>query len=518
MKSIKKMLAIVLAMALVMAMSMTAFASGDTNQDQEGDTSAETTATYNGTITVTKTNQGQTYTLYKLFDATVVSGRTDGGNGISYTLMDGKNDLEAGTTWFELKNGNVEAKTGADVSTAAFRTWALSYGAPNATTLTGDGTAKSWTGLGAGYYFITTTTGTLISVTSITPDVTVEDKNASTEVDKSITGVTDGAGTITTDKAAALAEIGATVSYESRITIANGAINYKFTDVMSDGLTLNADSVKVYLVEKGADVATGATEATGYGTKSASNATGDNADITISFNNDWLTANSGKDIVIQYSGTVNDSAVLADAGNPNKAKIEYGNTTNPITDEDEAKVYTAKLTVTKVDDKSRPLAGAGFVLQDKTTEKYYRYSATGAAATEASGTEGEDDYVPAKAAVPAGVSWVDSIDDATEYVTTAGNNGNVIVFKGLDDGTYTLIEKTVPSGYNKADDQEVTIKAATEDGATAEANTAQTATVTNKSGSELPETGGMGTTIFYMIGTILVLGAGVVLITRRRMG
>ncbi|MBE5999802.1 MAG: isopeptide-forming domain-containing fimbrial protein [Sarcina sp.] len=491
MKNVKKIFAAILAMAMVMMMSVTAFASGETTP--EGGDSGAATPTYEGTITVEKTNKDQVYTLYKLFDASIIEGRQDGGAGISYTLMSGKTDLGTGTTWFELDNGNVTAKTGADVSTADFRTWAKGYGKPNATTLTGNGSDLQWTGLTPGYYFITTTTGSLITVTSITPDVTVQDKNVPTEVDKTITGVTENAGTITTEKDAALAEIGATVSYESRISIASGASNYKFTDVMSDGLTLDDAGVKVYLTEKGAAVASGTAEATGYGTKTAANAEGDAADITITFDNEWLKANTGKDIVIQYSGKVNDKAVVADAGNPNKAKIEYGNTDKPITDEDTATVYTAKLTVSKKDGNGAALAGAGFVLQDKTSQKYYSYTEQG------------------------GVAWVDSIDNATEYTTEVKDGKAEVVFKGLDGGTYTLIEKTVPSGYNKADDQDVTIAAATEANATSASNTEKTAEVTNKAGAELPETGGMGTTIFYMIGSVLILGAGVVMITRRRM-
>ena len=86
-------------------------------------------------------------------------------------------------------------------------------------------------------------------------------------------------------------------------------------------------------------------------------------------------------------------------------------------------------------------------------------------------------------------------------------------FTGLANGTYTLIEKTVPAGYNKAADSTFTVA---EHNYTA-ANLEQTAEVTNNSGSELPATGGIGTTIFYIIGAILVIGAGVVLVTRRRM-
>ena len=86
-------------------------------------------------------------------------------------------------------------------------------------------------------------------------------------------------------------------------------------------------------------------------------------------------------------------------------------------------------------------------------------------------------------------------------------------FTGLANGTYTLVEKTVPAGYNKAADSTFTIS----EGNYTATNLEQTSTVINEAGSVLPSTGGIGTTIFYAIGAVLVIGAGIVLVTRRRM-
>ena len=130
--------------------------------------------------------------------------------------------------------------------------------------------------------------------------------------------------------------------------------------------------------------------------------------------------------------------------------------------------------------------------------KYYKLTTT---------TTGEGDATVTTNAV----SWVDSIDQATEYTSDA--QGAVPAFTGLANGTYTLVEKTVPAGYNKAADQNFTVA---ENDYTA-TNLEQTATAINTAGSVLPSTGGIGTTIFYIIGAILVIGAGVVLVTRRRM-
>ena len=108
------------------------------------------------------------------------------------------------------------------------------------------------------------------------------------------------------------------------------------------------------------------------------------------------------------------------------------------------------------------------------------------------------------------MTWVDSINDATEYTSDA--TGAVPSFTGLANGTYTLVEKTVPAGFNKAADQDFTIA---EHNYTA-ANLEQETTVTNNAGQELPSTGGIGTTIFYVAGIVLVLGAAAIIIARRK--
>ena len=158
-----------------------------------------------------------------------------------------------------------------------------------------------------------------------------------------------------------------------------------------------------------------------------------------------------------------------------------------LTDTDTVKVYNAKFTVTKKIDTEDgdPLKGAGFVIANA-AGKYYKLTNNV-------------------------VTWVDSIDDATEYTSDA--NGAVTAFTGLADGTYTLIEKTVPEGYNKAADSTFTVKA----GDYTAKNLEQAATVPNKTGSELPATGGIGTTMFYIVGSVLVIGAVVLLVSKKRM-
>jgi len=475
----KKLVSIVLALALVL-LCMSAFAADDL------------------TVTVEDTNKGQTYTIYKIFDAVVDEGRAAGDDGISYKIPSGKESAFTGNAYFDVDTaGNVTAKsttTSAVLATPAFRTWAEGFGT-SVGTFTGDGSDKAFEDLTDGYYFITTTTGTLITVTSIAPSMTVVDKNPPTEIDKEITGVADGS--VKTDKEKAIAQVGTVVDFEVRIPIANGAINYAFKDDMSAGLTNNED-VTVYLADsKGADLPASPTAIAsgdeGYGTLSYPT-TGDN-EIVISFRNAWLSANVGKEIVIRYSATVNADAVIADASNPNTARIEWGNTENPLTNEDHVDVYSAKIIVKKVDGDNQALEGAGFILKNADNEYYINTNGIVSWGAEADATE----IFPVQ---------------ATDPDTNAKTGDAVASFDGLPNGTYTLIEKTVPAGYNKAADQSLTIKDANANNLTTELTVR--AEVTNNQGTELPSTGGIGTTIFYIVGGILLVGAAIILVSRRR--
>ena len=439
------------------------------------------------TITIENTNDGQIYKIYKLFDATVTETHVSGGEGISYQLMEGKT-LPEDNTWFQVDlAGNVTAKDGIeekDIITDQFKSWATSYGIEVAE-VDGTGNDVDVEGLKDGYYFITTTTGTLVTVTSIGPDITVKDKNPGTSIEKKIT--TAETGSVKSDGKEALAQVGSVVHYESRIPIANGALNYVFKDDMSDGLTCNQD-VEVFLVESGASVADSAAAVDPSVCGAATYPDSGNFDIILAFDNDWLKANADKDIVVRYSATVNDGAVIAGAGNPNTAVVEWGNTEAPLSDDDEAKVFTGQISVIKYDgakEDEKPLGGAGFRLKNA-DGKYYKL------------TGGK-------------VTWVEGEENGDEHVS-AEADGKMPPFIGLADGVYTLVETTVPEGFNKASDTTVTIAAHDH---TAD-NLDQVAKVENRQGAELPSTGGIGTTVFYVIGGLLILGAAVILVARRK--
>ncbi len=456
MKHLKQLLTAALAMLVALAVATPALAK-TADSGKGGKASI--------TITLPTDNAGTdeeiTYTVYKVFNATS-DGESD---AISYQIDSTNGDLTAAMTdaGFSVDTaGNVKGPESLnDAAIAAIAAYAKdSIG--NFTAKPSDKTLEI-TGLEYGYYYITTTTGSVVTVDSTNPNAKVNDKNEIPgKPDKTITGVGDGS----LDAAGknALAQVGTTVNFSVKIDVVKGATNYVLHDTMSTGLQYNNDVA--------ADPAASVKDTT----------TADGDTLTVTFDNDWLAANAGKTITVTYSAKVTSDALSVDAAN-NTASLDYGD--GHTTETDTVKVYNAKFTVTKQDGDEKPLAGAGFVVKNA-DGKYYNLK----------------DGV---------VTWVDSIDNATEYTSDA--QGAVTAFTGLADGTYTLVEKTVPAGYNKAADSTFTIDAGNYD----KSNLEQTSTVVNESGTALPSTGGIGTTIFYVVGGALVITAGVLLVTKRRM-
>lgn len=296
---------------------------------------------------------------------------------------------------------------------------------------------------------------------------------------------------------------------------------YIFHDTLSAGLTLNADSIKVYAASDKAG--TDKAEISGW-TKAV-----DGQSFTVSFT-DLKTVSGvskGKYIIVEYTATLNQNAVVGLDGNPNVVYLEYSNKPDQSgsgdtdntgnTPEDKVIVFTYELDTTKVDgqDNTKKLEGAEFKLQN---------------ADDKWAIVNNDNKV---------TDWADTEEGGSTLTSDANGLFKVI---GLDDGTYYLKETKAPTGYNLLSSKiTVVIKATTTNGqdwtdgvassaltklevtADGTAGTGDTSsgiagiTVANNKGSTLPETGGMGTTIFYVIGAILVIGAGVVLITRKRM-
>ena len=459
MKNFKKILALALTAIMVLGMSTMAFAAGT------------------GTITITVPTEEQaptvatTYEIYKVFDA-------DGnGTAISYKLVNGKTTAPDGFSVDAAGNVTYAGAEGATELTADDIAAIAEYVAdddPVATVTAAVGeTSVVAENLPNGYYYITTTTGSVVTIDSTNPDAEVIDKNVIPSVVKSAGTQYDAASL------AAIAAVGTDQSYTAVINAGKGAKNVVFKDEMTNQ-TYNGDA-KVYV--GGTEVAAGNT------TFSISGAAGDSS-FTIKFVDSYIAGlEAGTEITVKYSGKITSDALSTNPAT-NKATLTSGEGNE--SESEEVEVYNAKISIIKQDDKEVPLAGAGFVLKNS-EDKYYK-------------------LVAASNDAPAHIEWVDSIDDADEHVS--GDDGNVPAFTGLADGEYTWVEKTTPAGYKTAvADTPFSIEA----GVYTAENLEQSAIVPNTPGSELPSTGGIGTTIFYVLGSILVIGAGVLLVTKRRM-
>jgi fimbrial isopeptide formation D2 family protein/LPXTG-motif cell wall-anchored protein len=480
MKTMKKVLALALAAIMVMALAGTALAgstatTGSITVTPPANTTDEATNTYTLYRVFNAESSGDTYSYHLAGDHTTAPAGfilDDAGNvyfaDTSSEGTEGAFAVMVGGTLTYIKNKTELSAT--DIANIA--AYVTNADIVDTKEVTGTNPAV-FSGLSYGYYYVKSTVGSLVVIDSIQPDVEITDKNTVPELDKKAKQAADPTY-MELDEAGqkAIAQVGTVVPFEATIKVGKGAINYKFHDKMTAGLTYNNDV---------AVSASPAVTITDWYTVLTTPDSGDT--ITITFK-DGIPENTV--ITITYSATITSDALSTDPAT-NTATIDYGNSDGHNTTPPEVvEVYDAKFTVTKKDGKGQALEGAGFVVKNA-DGKYYKLA---------------DDKKS--------VSWVDSIADATEYTSTS--TGAVPAFTGLGKGTYTLVEKTVPTGYNKAADSTFEIKG---DDYTAD-NLEQKSDVVNNAGTELPSTGGIGTTIFYIVGAILVLGAGAVLVARRK--
>ena len=483
MKTIKRISCLLLALALMMALSVTAFAEGE----------PET-----GSITINDAVVGQTYTIYQILDLESYNASV---NAYAYKATTAWNtfinsDAIKGTYVEVDAQGYVTWKTGADA--AAFAKAAQKYAKDNSITnqgsVTATSTTVSFTGLDLGYYLVDSTLGTLCSLDTTNPDVEMQEKN---EVPTNVKTVQEDSTGNYGEKNDA--DIGQTVNFKSTITAQAGAENYVFHDTMSTGLTYTGVT-GITLNDADVDASDYTVVATGLT---------DGCTFEVVFTQafcDTLKAND--QIVISYTATLNEKAVIAGDGNPNTSKVSYGDkgdethspsgTTPPST----TTTYTWDVDVLKYanGDESKVLKDAQFVLLNSAKTKVATVDngkLTGWVDVPVAGQDGA-------------ITW------PANTVLTTGENGKIEI-DGLDADTYYLREVKAPAGYNKlAADVEVIITGAT----TVEGKLTYTtvvAKVNNQSGAELPSTGGIGTTIFYVLGSVLLVGAAVLLITKKRM-
>lgn len=479
----KKLFAVLVALTLVLSMSAVAFAAGT------------------GTITITNALENADYNIYKMLD--FVPSNADGDKGI-YTIVTGWEDFfnaEPATDYFDLTTNagqtTVTLKDGVTEVDQTLAKAAVAYAKAKSIAATATKTAANETvefiGLDLGYYAIDTSLGTLCALTNTNSDFTAAEKNEKPDIDKfvqedsEIANADEGWGKVND------ADIDQQVNYKSTITVGIGATNYVMHDTMEKGLTFNNDVV--------VKLADGTVVDEANYTVTVSPADGHTFDVA--FDNDFIAGLAkGDTFTVYYSATLNENANIVTDGNDNTVKLSYGEDSTWETAEHKTTTYTWKMDVLKytMDGENKvSLAGAKFQLLDK--------DGNAIKFTEVTGTE-----------VP---TYIVDAEGTVDTITT--NAQGKFELKGLDEGTYKLHETEAPEGYNKlAADLDVNVTSTyDEDALTAsyKINNADPATieVENKTGGLLPETGGIGTTIFYVVGALLMVAAIIVLISKKRM-
>lgn len=366
----------------------------------------------------------------------------------------------------------------------------------------------------AGYYLIKDKDNTVSGndtyttyIVKVVGDVTITPKSDAPSFEKKVKDTNDTTGVTSDWQDSADYDIGDAVPFKLEGTVSSKYADYKtyyfaFHDQAETGLTFNADSVKVYVDDN---------EITSGYSVETSPADGDTFDVVFDDLKAIAAVKANSKITVEYTATLNDKAVLGNQGNLNKAKLEFSN--NPNEEQDSSKkpetgetpwdnviVFTYQVVVNKVKANGDALSGAEFTL-----EKVLN-------------------------------------DNSKKTVAVVKNTeGTIFTFEGLDDGKYILTETKTPATYNTIEPIKFTVTAdhkitwngevrntiltslsgnVTSGTATFTADLGKgklTTNVVNQSGATLPGTGGIGTTIFYVIGGLLMAAAAVLFITKKRM-
>lgn len=446
-------------------------------------------ATEKGSITINKAVVGETYTIYRVLDLETYDKAND--NYIYRANASFKDFVNGtiGSKYLTAKSENGETyyvwngeKTDARVK--EFTSEAIKYAKDNNNNVspisskTATSTTVEFKDLDLGYYLVDTTLGTLLNLTTTNKDVTVYEKNTITpDIDKDVKENSTGTYGKQND-----ASIGDTVEFKTTITVGAGYENYVLYDKMSKGLTLNSNSIKVYVNntlvpnDNNINYTIDTTSTTDYTFK-------------VTFANSYITSlPKATAIEVRYTAVLNEGAEIEGTGNINEAQLKYGD--NNETDKKKTTTYTYMFDIVKkdgTDETKEKLNGAKFKLYDRTgnneikvvfkdeTNNIYRLA-----------VEGE-----------------------TGILITAGK-ATII---GLDAGDYYLEEVEAPTGYNKLTEKvKITIIGINQDKTFNRVNQE----IINYTGSQLPETGGIGTTLFLSIGSVLVLAFGLLLVTKLR--
>ena len=474
MKLAKKLISLTLAIMMVAVLGVAVLAAGT------------------GKITIENPQPGKAYTAYKIFDVTY------SGDAHSYTISKSDPNLSIVQEYAGSTGSGLTLTSAGTVYNVSFSDGTDTFSAPKFAaflkdkTLSGGITFSSVggkmkvDGITEGYYFINSLNGTLCELATA-KDITIHDKDVAPIIRK------------THDDADSTVYVGQKVNFTITgaipATVGYNVYTYQITDEMTSGLVLNRD-IKVKI--DGVDVSESASVEIRYDADQK----GFFVEIVVS------QYDVGKDIVVTYSAIVNENAIERDK-ETNTVTLKYSNNPNDknsfSTTSDSVNLYSFNIKVDKYDakDASKKLVGAEFYFKNSSGQYYKRDETT------------------------KNVTWV--LNKAEATMLSSDTNG-VLTFTGIDMGTYYLEETKAPDGYNLlSGDVTVVINknaanngyVATVDGsgnvAPDENNLTVIASIANSTGAMLPETGGTGTIIFIVVGAVAVIGAGLFLVTNKRM-
>lgn len=431
-----------------------------------------------GTITINKAIVNESYNIYKVLDLETYDKVNN--HYIYRATSEWKTFLDGATEYLDVKNENGDNyyvwKENVDKTKAKeFAEKAYNYAKTNNITPSKTKKATSTTvlfdNLELGYYLVDSSVGALLHLTTTNPNASVNEKNTiNPNIDKNVLENSTGTYGKENDDM-----IGSAISYKTTITNGAGYGNYVLYDVMDKGLTFNVNSVVVKIGDEVVDSTnyTVKTDVTGY-------------TFVVEFNNEFILKQpKNTNIDVYYTAILNKDAVVAGDGNVNESYLEYGNKTK--TDKSKTITYTYLFNLVKTNKDNIEIDGAEFKLLDKNNNE---------------------------------IKVVLKDKDTNTYrVATESEEGVTIkvghaIIEGLDKDSYKLLEVVSPVGYNKLTSPvDIQIKGKTNSSSYEIADIK----VINYTGSELPETGGIGTKLFITSGLTLVLICGLVLVTKLRL-
>ena len=483
MKHMKRIASLLMALVMAAALMVPAMAAGE------------------GQITITNASKNGTYKLYKLLD---LESYDKDAKAYLYKVNSAWTEFfatDAAQAYISTEKGYVTwVGEESDARVAAFAALALTYAEEKPVAAVkeykneSDATSVEFTGLDLGYYLLDSSLGALCRLTTTNPTAEIQDKNAKPTIDKDVKE--DSTGEFVDENTVG---IGDALEFCVTINAYEGAENYVLHDMMT-GMDFTGVTKVEHKPKDGADATL--TENTHYtvatGAAQDDECEFENCTFRVSFNQTFCdTLKDGDEIVVYYGSKVNTEAVVKEETITNQAVLEYGE--NHYVKASGTTTKSFGFEIVKTNEGAKELIdGAQFKIYDALTggNEVKVVKITGGRYRLAEGSE-------------AGV-----------VIETEDGVARVI---GLDAGTYYLEEIKAPDGYNKLSgrktititDENLYAQFDAENGK--QYDTDSGVWVENKTGSLLPETGGIGTTIFYVLGGVLVLGAGVALVTKKRM-